>query len=568
MFKFLKNLKAIEILLAVLFIFAPLYYHSNIGGLGLRIPANIVIWMAALVTIGYSIKYAMYRGKLVLPQNYIGLLLFPSVAFLSLFIYNSYGSDYVFRVITILTGALFFIGLFQFSLKRQARDKILFFIVLSATLQGGVAVFQTLGYSSLGTLFSASEGIPTGTFQQVNNMAVFQVISILISIYLVKRPQFKSYLDNKNILIYVSVSIACYVITSSGSRVSILSLFIGLALIMPSLINGLKKNKNKYLILLIMTFVGVGAGLHSEGVERLEQKTMALKSDYSSAARVAIYEISFELIKQKPWFGSGPSQFAKVWQEEKVNYQKQNLNVATVNSYVAHPHNEILLWLVEVGLIVTVTLLIFGLTILTHIKKDTLATSLSYLALLTPIVIHTQVELPFYTSALLFFVFLFLLMQMSSLKTINKQVKLNNLSLKVSNLGLLSILAISIIFLIHSFKSSYEFKQFYVQRDINVFDFAPINPFFKDDYQWLYHRTVAFAVINGSSIDQQVMSNLIDWYKEKINERPDTSLFGDLIQLQVISKDYQEACFTLINAFNYYPNNSRLKEFNNYIKCQ
>jgi hypothetical protein len=64
------------------------------------------------------------------------------------------------------------------------------------------------------------------------------------------------------------------------------------------------------------------------------------------------------------------------------------------------------------------------------------------------------------------------------------------------------------------------------------------------------------------------MSNLIDWYKEKINERPDTSLFGDLIQLQVISKDYQEACFTLINAFNYYPNNSRLKEFNNYIKCQ
>lgn len=78
--------KPIEIMLAVLFLIAPFYYHPNIGGEGLRIPNNITVWMVGTTIIWYSVYRILNRPTFILPKYFAYIALFPISITLSGFI--------------------------------------------------------------------------------------------------------------------------------------------------------------------------------------------------------------------------------------------------------------------------------------------------------------------------------------------------------------------------------------------------------------------------------------------------------------------------------------------------
>ena len=73
-----------------------------------------------------------------------------------------------------------------------------------------------------------------------------------------------------------------------------------------------------------------------------------------------------------------------------------------------HPHNEILFWTVEGGIIPLLGILFIVGSFLNIVWKAKKNRAWSYLVLLLPITIHLQLELPFYISAIHWFTFIFL----------------------------------------------------------------------------------------------------------------------------------------------------------------
>ncbi|CAI1530965.1 Lipid A core - O-antigen ligase and related enzymes [Serratia fonticola] len=146
----------------------------------------------------------------------------------------------------------------------------------------------------------------------------------------------------------------------------------------------------------------------------------------SNMARWTMLRDTLAMIAERPLLGWGYGGFEYDFQHFRVNQSPPT----PVTEIARHPHNEILLWAVEGGVVglVGVLLMVAGAGIIVRqaIKRDRLAlraghrmagvaTALS-IALL-PMAIHSLLEFPFYLSTLHFVIFLLLLAMADSLGT-------------------------------------------------------------------------------------------------------------------------------------------------------
>lgn len=130
------------------------------------------------------------------------------------------------------------------------------------------------------------------------------------------------------------------------------------------------------------------------------------------------------MIADRPWQGWGYGGFEYDFQHFRVS----QASPTQVTEIARHPHNEILLWVVEGGLIgltgMTLVLIGLGTIVRQAIKRDRSAliaghrmagvtTALGIAAL--PMAIHSLLEFPFYLSTLHFVIFLLLLAMATAL---------------------------------------------------------------------------------------------------------------------------------------------------------
>ena len=66
--------KVLTILLSLLFLVAPFYYQDNLGGEGLNLPFNAVVWLPVLFIIAAAIFKIIESGEWVRP-SYLWLIL-------------------------------------------------------------------------------------------------------------------------------------------------------------------------------------------------------------------------------------------------------------------------------------------------------------------------------------------------------------------------------------------------------------------------------------------------------------------------------------------------------------
>ena len=139
---------------------------------------------------------------------------------------------------------------------------------------------------------------------------------------------------------------------------------------------------------------------------------------HSNLARWSMFRDTLSMIVDRPLSGWGYGSFEYAFQHFRINQVPPTL----VTEIARHPHNEILLWVAEGGIIA-----LFGLSImlasLGNVVRRALQSDRQAFAqnqplagvptalciALVPIFIHTQLEYPFYQSALHGAVFLFLL---------------------------------------------------------------------------------------------------------------------------------------------------------------
>jgi len=211
-------------------------------------------------------------------------------------------------------------------------------------------------------------------------------------------------------LLLLTIGLSTYIIIVSASRVGILSGGIGFMLLLISRRRQFQKRGVLTLLAIIAIIIGIGgATLGNNNFDKLNNKLENTFEQYSSA-RIGIYQVSIDIIKQKPLLGHGIGSFDSVFVEQAGVYLQQHPNAALSElDYINHPHNELLFWAIEAGLVSLIGLLAFSAYIIWALISLGGSRGIAYFTLLLPISLHTQVELPFYLSALHWFLFLVLI---------------------------------------------------------------------------------------------------------------------------------------------------------------
>lgn len=547
-------LKTDRALLMLLLVLSPLYFAPSLGGTGFDLPFNISVWAAAVVVISYAYWTLSNSRILRLPKYSTSLLALPIGILISAVIAGVIDPvDWFFRVSYILGGVAFLFGLFQ--LKIGNTDRALLIVVISAFVLGIHGCMQITGLDSyLSQWMAVTAGSkPVSVFLQVNTMATYMVTGLLISVYLLFRPL--SFHQKKlTLFLMLSVALTSFVISSSGSRTGLLSALIGLTLIIFGYHSITFRQWQKLLPACMIIFGAAFAG--HEGIGKgLDKTTRMVGAEYADM-RWTIYDISIDVMAQSPIVGHGIGSFLEAWGRQSAFFHSEHPN-AVMPDYITHPHNELMLWGIEGGLLALLGIFISGVTVMFLLFKLPGKRKFAYLGILLPITFHTMVEMPFYLSSLHWFVWmiiLFAILRHSSVETINPLSQSARVLIKSLSIG---IGLMSLIFLfttaraqqdIYKYVSDIEQKQ-PLQSALNNFYFK------RPAEQALLRAHLRQAAENN---DKRKLGVIVKEFERMISVKPELKLFEDVIEGYHALSDILMSCKYTNLGLSYYPTNHGL----------
>jgi O-antigen polymerase len=544
----------IEWLLALLFLISPFYLASSLGGTGFDLPFNITVWAAATLVIAYSVWYFCGQDKLILPQNYKGLLALPIGILLAAALAGVQDPiTWLFRIMYVMAGVIFLFGLFQFRLKNT--DRILLLIAIATLLHSFVGLIQLFHLPILQNWIPRnSTATATGVFQQVNVMASFLATGILISVYLCLRPIAYKRLYLKAFLL-ITISLATYVMVATGSRIGLLSGILGLLMLLTAYRSQVSKNWKT--IVSILLLIMVASGLAKEGLHKTLNKSYQMVEAQYSDQRLSIYRISIDAFTEAPIRGHGIGSFLEQFGLASSTFYQQHPD-AKMPSYIAHPHNELLQWAIEGGLLALVGIVIAIFSVLWFVFKYKHQRLFAYLALTLPITFHTQVEHPFYISSFHWFIWLTLLFVLLNHLIVVRQ---NSISLmaKKSLRGLVIImLTLSLLFLWQTSKAQQQLYQFIRQsQQAPQLESALNNLYYKTYAEQIVMRTHLHDAIGRNDADKLVQ--VVNWFESELVKKPELKVFEDIINGYFALEQSEQRCEMIGKSLQYYPANKVLQ---------
>lgn len=556
-----KDWKIFSILLAavLLFVFSPFYAQANSGGTGLSLTYNIAIWGIASWIIIAGVILVASNAQFIYPSLWYFFIIFPLFVLIS-----SLVSDYnqpitwLFRQLYIFGGALFLFVLFQLQAKKSTLDHILFILVIATGLHAVLGTMQIVAPNYLSSYFPPNNNfVPRGMFQQINVQASFLATGLIMSLYLISRPSFKFTNIVVKFLVVIAFTLGLYIVVASGSRVGLLSLLLAIPLIVWSRFQQLKVHKPLLIILLVCScgsFLAGQAGLH-----KTLDKTAQLTEKSYSTSRVAMYTIGMELVAQEPVHGYGIGGFLKAWNTQASDFISRHPETL-LPTYVTHPHNEILFWMIEAGLPALLGIIAFMVGICVALYRCGFQRGSAYAAMLLPISLHTQVELPFYISSLHWFVWLFLIYLVLSHHT--KTVAFN-LSQAMTRFVQISAPAVALgitLFMINTARAELDIYNFTkgIKSDTPPLSIALNNLYTKNYAEQLAMRSMLYASIQSK--DRKKIEIFEDWAMNYVKKSPELKMYEDLISASVFLRPEGKGCDAILAALAMYAHNEPLQK--------
>ena len=469
------------LLIGIVFLVAPFYTEPTIGGTGFHLPFNISIWLVAPWFMAAGVLLSMYSRVLRLPREWWLFIPFLLILILSGLLNNDEPIVWLFRIGAVFGGALFLFALFQFNLSSKNVELALYCLLLAMFFHGLVAAVQTQEISYLLPWFLQSpNGVPYGVFQQINIQSSYMATSLVIVTYLMSRPRFLVSRWPLKFALLVIIATSSYVIFSSGSRVGLLGVLLSLPII--AFVRRRQLARHKGFILICLLVINSNAWNEQDGVSRSLVKIADLTQNVQSA-RLAMYTIGTELVFQKPLLGHGIGSFNRVWAQQSGDFHNRYPNAVLPNSIVTiHPHNEFLYWLIEGGSIIVLGMILIIAAVGMALYQCGLSRGGAYLAMLIPITLHTQVELPFYGSSIHWFTWLFLLFLPLRHQVITYGIRLSRSAVALIYITSLSLSLLVSSLMLHTLRAQADIFRFlhgdrkppHLQIAINNLYFKPL----------------------------------------------------------------------------------------------
>ncbi|WP_432473876.1 Wzy polymerase domain-containing protein [Amphritea sp. HPY] len=555
------------ILLAVLFLPASLFFQPNLGGEGLSITFNSTVWITASLIICCATFAMLKLGSIEYPTALLALLAMPVGIIASGFIVENFlPVEWVFRQLYILAGFFFLLALFQFRFTFRQTEQLLLIILIAGIVHALYAISQIF-WPQLFSQFRAPRmgWAPYGIFQQINLLASFQASALLIGVYLLSRPIGRSQSLSTRLIILLAILLSSFLVFYAGSRVGLLAAILGLLLITCSRYRQLLNNR-KLLIIALILFIGAGfAG--KEGLERSGKKFQDIITNeeqgvavQGASSRKNIYAISLDLFLQAPIAGHGIGSFQKVWHEKKVEYLAAHPNALFPSQRLSHPHNELFFWLIEGGILAIAGILITALTIMVAAFNCGWRRGLAYLALLCPILLHTQVELPFYISNIHWFLLLTLLFIILRHRRKQSKLRLSRAATVTIATTSITVLLLTSLFMIQALAANSGIVRFLQSRMSQPahLETALENFYFRDDAELYLMRTLLLRDLNNQSND--FAPKFIEWAEPVIEYRPIEQLYIDLARAYLAIGEKKQAGLIIDRGIAIYPTSNTLNQ--------
>lgn len=551
------------------------YRVPSVGGTGLAVPANIAVWLGSSLFILFS-SLSILKSK-TLRYNFFSIavliafaccfvpILYTESRFLILESYRFYG---------LVGGILVFVCVLQLQISTREKNIIAWSALIGACIE---AVLGMMQYYILqpGNVFAYDVFVdrPYGTINQYNAYAIWLVSGLSIAFYLFR--QFQSNLKAR-VIIGLSVYFLALPILVNQSRVGLFSLV--LILVFGSVWLAYSKvPKSRISVLVFIAFLGyftpkyLTDDLIGLGVESAEsQSTTEIIRQSKIGTRVTIYPVSWQLFLEEPIKGHGYGTFRAKYLEKQGEYiQREQRQLSggervPAEFYLAHPHNELLYWLVEGGVLGSLIVIVPALLIAFTIFKRGFLTGGAFAMVLLPISAHTMLEVPFYVSAYLFIHFCVLVGLLADYKT-----KLISLRFGLHYLSLLALpIFYAVLVLLDNNRVTSEnmvkFNHFQKQDTKYLLSSPRVNTFDERIIYELMHFQLRKSKEQGE-FDGEFLEKYLRWSYSQIQSVPRPELYRNLAQIFLMVGYPDKAVATSNRARMLYPYEEKTVAQNIYL---
>ncbi len=363
-------------------------YLPNLGGSGLSLPLNIIsnfsialfIFLVSIIQLKRTTLFYSTASNLIS----IGLIIFIFICFFSPDAYRQSAYLTAYWILGIL---VFYQLLMQINFSEVDCDIILWGILLASVIESTLAIVQTFNLLPIAGLSypPLSGERPYGIFQQVNVFSSFICVGIASAVGLIIKIKKNTWYSLS--IIMISLILMSSVLPLSQSLTGYLSLFLVLIVFFIFA----RYYRKKILLALFSIIIGLILGyIIKIGLNVSDVSEMKL---HTSHIRWVLWQHSLSLFSENFLWGTGVGSFESVFLERFGG----NL-ISTSQSTMSHPHNEILRWMVEGGLIGLLGICFITLGVFYLLRSSLRRQNYIYLVIALPIFIHIMTEFPLWLS--------------------------------------------------------------------------------------------------------------------------------------------------------------------------
>ncbi|MBH3000356.1 O-antigen ligase C-terminal domain-containing protein [Serratia marcescens] len=292
---------------------------------------------------------------------------------------------------------------------------------------------------------------------------------------------------------------------------------------------------------------------------------MSISHEHSNQARWTMLQDTLSMIADKPLLGWGYGSFEFAFQHYRINQATPTI----VTEIARHPHNEVLLWVVEGGVVALIGwafILLGAFRVVCRARRQDreafvtgsplagLPTALCIA--LAPIAIHTQLEYPFYQSALHYFAFLLLFAMADRLShgTDARPAKTSHSAPLIATL-LSSMALAATVATGFSLKGKRAITQteLYAMEDITPLKTLPALS------RWLFQERVIFdeqvnaLLTYNRTHDEQLLEQYRQWAQSYLTRRIDKNVYASLITILCHQGQFASAEHYRRDAARFFP---------------
>lgn len=534
----IRNAWVYQGLLFGVFVLAGLFHTVNMGQLDRGLPFNAATYLFSGFFIACSLFYAVKRKELTVSRFSYQIICILFVMVSPMLINNTSFGNFLPRLWMMGIGVLFLLSLYQ---TRLSPIKLLVIILVAALVQACIGILQIYFLPKDNFLsYNVNYGIPQGIFAQKNVYASFITTGFAVAGFLLCKVKTKSTL----ILVMISPLLFIPQIILSASKTNWISLIVVSVLILFSLFR--IKYKNRVMTYLTLCLLSLSILFIPTTAERLQEKSDVnpeeivvsplenRANDFGNlSGRTQIYPQTFALAMDHLPFGIGFGniEIAYIEKTAELYASKAQPNAGLAN--LEYPHNELLLWFTEGGVIsLGAFLFIIFLTII-KLYKVKGRNKILLLAILFPIFFHSMTEQPFYASFMHFFLiitFLYILDRYSSI--VYRQSDMTTLTVFITIVIVVVVTFSSLTLVYSTTRANFELRDFLQRKNTNAqiseIEFCNNNFILGNRFEVFYNIQLSYISILDKN--KKGLLDFIDWAEKENKIRPRTGLYYQLIK--------------------------------------